>query len=73
MTDRELLELAARAAGRVSYQWCAGYAECLSCGHEWIAVWPLNGDDLKCPECESIDTIREHDPSYVRNDDTANP
>lgn len=53
----------------MSDQWCAGYAECLSCGHEWIAVWPLNGDDLKCPECESTDTIREHDPSYVRNDD----
>lgn len=53
----------------MSDQWCAGYAECLSCGNEWIAVWPL-GDDLVCPECESTDTIREHDPSYVRNDDS---
>jgi predicted RNA-binding Zn-ribbon protein involved in translation (DUF1610 family) len=54
-------------------QWCAGYAECLSCGHEWVAVWALNADDLVCPECGATDTVREHDPSYVRNDDTANP
>jgi DNA-directed RNA polymerase subunit RPC12/RpoP len=46
--------------------WCAGSAECLSCEHKWIAVWPLGGDDLACPECGSMDTVREHDPSYVR-------
>lgn len=53
--------------------WCAGYAECLSCEREWIAVWSLASDDLVCPECESTDTIRDHAPNYVRNDDTANP
>ena len=40
-------------------QWCHGKAECLQCGHEWVAVWPLGADELECPACGSADTVRE--------------
>lgn len=39
-------------------QWCAMPSECLDCGHEWIAVFPLAASDLECPECESDNTVR---------------
>lgn len=40
-------------------QYCAGQAECLKCGHEWVAVWPLGAEPLRCPKCGSDDTVRE--------------
>ena len=39
-------------------QWCCGRAECIDCFHEWVAVWPLGGKALECPECGSINTDR---------------
>lgn len=39
--------------------WCSGTAECLDCGREWVAVWPLAADDLECPDCGSQNTVRE--------------
>lgn len=39
-------------------QYCAGPAECLACGREWVAVWPLGADALECPTCGSTDTDR---------------
>lgn len=39
-------------------QFCAGQAECLACGREWVAVWPLGADALECPSCGSTDTDR---------------
>lgn len=44
-------------------QWCAGTAECLDCGTEWVAVWPLAAKQLECPECGSSDTVREQQGS----------
>jgi hypothetical protein len=38
--------------------WCAGQAECIACGHEWVAAWPLGADALECPDCGSTDTDR---------------
>lgn len=38
--------------------WCAGIAECFDCQREWVAVWPLGADDLKCPSCHSTNTDR---------------
>lgn len=38
---------------------CAGPAECLTCAHAWVAVWPLAAGYLECPNCGSTDTIRE--------------
>lgn len=38
-----------------------GTAQCLSCGHEWRARWPLAAEPLYCPECDSNDTYREAD------------
>lgn len=38
--------------------WCYGMAECIMCGHEWIAVWPLGAEALECPSCSSDDTDR---------------
>jgi predicted RNA-binding Zn-ribbon protein involved in translation (DUF1610 family) len=40
--------------------WVTSHAECLTCGHIWIAVHPLNADDLECPQCGSTDTVREN-------------
>lgn len=40
-------------------RWCKGQAQCIQCGHEWIAAWPLAADPLECPECGSDDTYRE--------------
>jgi predicted Zn-ribbon and HTH transcriptional regulator len=39
-----------------------GPAECLQCGNEWMAVWPLDCADLECPECQSTDTVRDAFP-----------
>lgn len=39
--------------------WCAGQAQCLDCGREWTAVWPLGAEALECPSCESINTDRD--------------
>jgi hypothetical protein len=39
--------------------WCHGKAECLNCGHEWTAVWPLAAESLECPRCGSTDTDRD--------------
>lgn len=36
-----------------------GHAECLNCGHEWIAVWPLGCPSLECPKCGDNDTVRD--------------
>lgn len=30
---------------------CTGDVRCLSCGHDWIAVWPDGVDWLECPVC----------------------
>lgn len=45
--------------------WCAGQAECLECGCEWIAVWELGCDPLHCPECDSNDTYRWTDDAEL--------
>lgn len=39
--------------------WKAGPANCLNCGREWVAVWPLGADGLVCPTCHGQDTERE--------------
>ncbi len=36
-----------------------GQAECLNCGHEWVAVWPEGCPALECPKCGDNDTVRE--------------
>lgn len=38
---------------------CCGPAQCLECAHEWMGVWPLGADPLRCPRCDSDDTVRE--------------
>lgn len=38
--------------------WLHGWAECLACGHKWIAVWPLGAEALECSNCHSLDTDR---------------
>lgn len=38
---------------------CVGPAQCLTCAHEWAAVWPLGADPLACPRCEGDDTVRD--------------
>lgn len=43
--------------------WCAGDAECLTCGAEWIAVWPLGAEAIECPECGGFDTDRTARPA----------
>lgn len=45
------------------FPWCTGNAECLTCGHEWLAVWPLGANDLECPNCGESDTVRESLPA----------
>lgn len=40
--------------------WDASIVECLGCGeYQWVAVHPLNCDNLECPRCGSRDTVRE--------------
>jgi len=43
--------------------WCLAPSKCLSCGHKWVAVYPLAAADLECPKCSSTDTVRgdEHE------------
>jgi len=50
---------------QVTAQWCAGSAECLRCGCEWVAVWPLGADSLECPDCGETDTVREAGADYA--------
>jgi len=42
-------------------EWTTAPAQCLSCGHKWVAVYPLGADDLECPKCNSTDTVRGED------------
>lgn len=44
--------------------WLHGPAECLACGKEWMAVWPIGCADLECPGCGSTDTVRDGMPDY---------
>lgn len=53
-------------------QWCHGLAQCLQCGHEWVAVWPLAAEPLECPQCGSSDTVREQQ-AVQRNDPRKTP
>jgi len=39
--------------------WLVSDAQCLQCGHKWVAVHPIACDDFECPECGSRDTVRE--------------
>ena len=39
--------------------WANGAAECLSCGWQWVAVWPIGADPLECKQCGSVDTTRQ--------------
>lgn len=39
--------------------WKAGPANCVACGREWVAVWPLGADALECPSCHGQDTEQE--------------
>ena len=43
-------------AGMESY--CHGLVECLTCNAEWVGVWPLGADALKCINCGGVDTDR---------------
>lgn len=45
--------------GLIGDEQLAGVAECLACGTEWLAVWPTGAAALHCPDCESVDTVRE--------------
>ncbi len=38
--------------------WFHGEAECKTCGHQWVAVWPLGTDwnKLMCPKCQQQDS-----------------
>lgn len=38
--------------------WCHGMADCVACGHSWVAVWPLGAEALECEVCGSFDTDR---------------
>ena len=40
-------------------QWTHSAASCLHCYYRWIAVHPLDADELACPKCMSTDTVRE--------------
>lgn len=46
--------------------WRYGPAQCLTCGQAWTAAWPIGADDLHCPKCDSTDTVREAQGTYVR-------
>jgi hypothetical protein len=37
--------------------WLAGVVECLDCGCEWAAAWPMGADALECPDCAGTDTV----------------
>jgi Zn finger protein HypA/HybF involved in hydrogenase expression len=41
--------------------WLGIPAECLDCGKEWVAVFPLGAGDLECPQCGSDNTVRFYD------------
>jgi Zn finger protein HypA/HybF involved in hydrogenase expression len=41
--------------------WCAMPSQCLDCGKEWVAVFPLAAADIECPECGSDNTVRGFD------------
>ena len=32
---------------------CQGWAFCMTCNHEWEAIWPTGKVDLECPECHA--------------------
>ena len=38
--------------------WTTAKAECLDCGKEWQAVYPLAAGNLECPKCRGANTIR---------------
>ncbi len=33
---------------------CRGTAFCMTCKHEWDAVWPAGTVDIECPACHSM-------------------
>jgi hypothetical protein len=35
-------------------QWNSGAAQCLLCGHEWVAVAPTGVVWLECPSCRAV-------------------
>lgn len=41
--------------------WANGMAQCLTCGWQWAAAWPLDAGDLECMRCGSTDTVREQE------------
>lgn len=38
--------------------WLCGDVECLACGTEWTAAWPVGAHDLECPGCGGTETDR---------------
>ena len=51
--------------------WCYCPSECLDCGKQWVAVFPLAAADLECPWCYSDNTVRGHEP--IEEDSTDPP
>lgn len=31
--------------------------QCYVCGHEWVAVFPIEAGNLECPECHNTTTV----------------
>ena len=50
MTD--IIDLAKAREERQPH--CQGLAFCMTCEHEWEAVWPTGKVDLECPKCHSM-------------------
>jgi len=34
--------------------WVSGYGACFLCGHEWIAVFHIESENLQCPKCKTM-------------------
>lgn len=45
--------------------YAVGEAECNDCRKKWTAVWPLDADDLECPQCGGFNTERRPLFDYV--------
>ncbi len=35
----------------INKDWAVGWANCTSCGHDWVAVRPVDTTFLQCPKC----------------------
>lgn len=41
-------------------EWVTAEMECVICGHEWVAVYPVCAPKLECSECGYMNP--RHDP-----------